>query len=72
MDTVAGSLPGVASWAGARWRDRVWGAVVLGVAAMAAGVVAVWVTLAADFLRHPAWLAAQKADFVIGPVLTGL
>ena len=26
----------------------------------------------ADFLRYPAWLAAQKADFVVGPVLTGL
>ena len=44
----------------------------MGVAAVAAGVVAVWVTLPADFLRYPAWLAAQKADFVIGPVLTGL
>ena len=35
-------------------------------------MVAVWVTLPADFLRYPAWLAAQKADFVIGPVLTGV
>ena len=43
-----------------------------GVAAIAAAVVAVWVTLPADFLRYPGWLAAQKADFVIGPVLTGL
>lgn len=39
---------------------------------MGAGVVAVGVTLPADFLRYPAWLAAQKADFVIGPALTGL
>jgi signal transduction histidine kinase len=45
---------------------------VAAVAAVAAGVVAVWVTLPADFLRYPAWLAAQKADFIIGPVLTGL
>ena len=30
------------------------------------------VTLPADFLRYPAWLAAQKADFIIGPALTGL
>ena len=34
--------------------------------------MAVWVTLPADFLRYPEWLAAQKADFVIGPVLTGV
>ena len=27
---------------------------------------------AGDFLRHPEWLAVQKADFVLGPVLTGL
>jgi signal transduction histidine kinase len=45
---------------------------VVGAAAVAAALVAVWVTLPADFLRYPAWLAAQKADFVIGPVLTGL
>ena len=72
MDTVAGSVSGALSRDRGRWRDRVWWPVVVGVAAVAAGVVAVWVTLPADFLRHPAWLAAQKADFVIGPVLTGL
>lgn len=44
----------------------------MGVVAVGAGVVAVGVTLPADFLRYPAWLAAQKADFVIGPALTGL
>jgi hypothetical protein len=55
-----------------RWRDSVGWQVAVGVAGVAAGVVAVWVTLPADFLRYPAWLAAQNADFVIGPVLTGL
>jgi hypothetical protein len=30
------------------------------------------VTLRADFLAHPGWLAAQKADFILGPVLVGL
>jgi len=35
-------------------------------------VVAVWVTLEADFLAHPEWLAAQKADFILGPVFIGL
>ena len=72
MDTVAGSVSGVVSRDRGRWRDRVWWPVAVGVAAVAAGVVAVWVTLPADFLRYPAWLSAQKADFVIGPVLTGL
>src|SRR5687767_15928478 len=72
METVAKSTSGFASLDRGRWRDRAWWPVALGVAAVAAGVVAVWVTLSADFLRYPAWLAAQKADFVIGPVLTGL
>jgi signal transduction histidine kinase len=39
---------------------------------VAAAVAAVWVTLDADFLAHPGWLAAQKADFIIGPVFVGL
>src|SRR3954447_22711640 len=55
-----------------RWRDRRWWQLAVAVAAVAGGAVAVWVTLPADFLRYSAWLAAQKADFVIGPALTGL
>ena len=43
-------------------------AVVAGVAAAAA----VWVTLESDFLAYPGWLAAQKADLILGPVLVGL
>ena len=39
---------------------------------MLGAIVAVAVTLSADFLRYPEWLAAQKADFIIGPALTGL
>lgn len=35
-------------------------------------MAAVWVTLGAEFLAHPAWLAAQKADFILGPVFVGL
>jgi signal transduction histidine kinase len=31
-----------------------------------------WVTLSADFLSYPGWLAVQKADFILGPVLVGL
>jgi signal transduction histidine kinase len=49
----------------------VWQIAVL-VAAIAASVAAVWVTLSADFLTYPGWLAAQKADFILGPVLAGL
>src|SRR5690349_5004351 len=45
-------------------------AVVVG--ALAASAAAVWVTLSADFLTYPGWLAAQKADFILGPVLVGL
>src|SRR3954470_14336660 len=55
-----------------RWRDRRWWQHAVAVAAVVGGGVAVWVTLPADFLRYSAWLAAQKADFVIGPALTGL
>lgn len=42
------------------------------VGAIAASAAAVWVTLSADFLRYPGWLAAQKADFILGPVVAGL
>jgi signal transduction histidine kinase len=41
-------------------------------AALAAAAVAVWVTLSADFLAHPGWLAVQKADMILGPVFVGL
>jgi signal transduction histidine kinase len=41
-------------------------------AAIGAAAVAVWLTLSADFLAHPGWLAVQKADMILGPVLTGL
>jgi hypothetical protein len=40
--------------------------------ALVAAAVAVWVTLEADFLAHREWLAAQKADFILGPVFVGL
>jgi signal transduction histidine kinase len=42
------------------------------VGAIAASVAALWVTLSADFLTYPSWLAVQKADFILGPVLAGL
>jgi signal transduction histidine kinase len=44
----------------------------VGAAAVLAAIAAVWVTLEADFLRYPGWLAAQKADFILGPVFVGL
>ncbi len=40
--------------------------------AVAAAVASVWVTLRADFLAYPGWLAVQKTDLVAGPVLVGL
>jgi DNA-binding NarL/FixJ family response regulator len=39
---------------------------------VAAAVAAVWLTLEADFLAYPGWLAAQKADFILGRVLIGM
>ena len=40
--------------------------------AVVAAVAAIWITLNADFLARPGWLAAQKADFILGPVFVGL
>jgi hypothetical protein len=40
--------------------------------AVAASVAALWITLSADFLSYPGWLAVQKADFILGPVLAGV
>ena len=45
---------------------------VLAAAAAALAAVAMWVTARAGFLEHPGWLAAQKADLILGPVLVGL
>ena len=49
-----------------------WWQVAVATAALVAAAVAVWVTLEADFLAHPGWLAVQKADIILGPVLVGL
>lgn len=59
---------------GLRWGDAdIRGRdVAVGAVALVAAVAAVWVTLDADFLAYPGWLAAQKADFLLGPVLIGL
>ena len=54
-------------WPGAgRWERAVAGLAVVG------AVAAVWITLRAHFLAHPGWLAAQKADFILGPIGVGL
>ena len=45
---------------------------VLGGTAIVLAVAAFWLTLEADFLAHPGWLAVQKADVIVGPVLVGL
>jgi hypothetical protein len=51
------------SW---RWETAV------AVVGVVSAIVAFWLTLRASFLRYPAWLAVQKADFILGPVLVGL
>src|SRR3954462_11386901 len=52
---------------GTRARDGVLAGLALGAARAAGGG-----PLGAGFLRYPGWLAAQKADFILGPVLIGL
>jgi signal transduction histidine kinase len=42
------------------------------VVAVVSAAAAFWITLRADFLRYPAWLAVQKADFILGPIGVGL
>jgi signal transduction histidine kinase len=57
------------SWRSAlTWRWEL-GVAVVGVLA---SVAAVWITLDARFLQYPGWLAAQKADFILGPIGVGL
>ena len=45
---------------------------VVGGTALVLAVAAFWLTVDADFLAHPGWLAVQKADVILGPVLVGL
>ena len=52
---------------GGRW----WEAAIAASAVLAA-IATLWVTASADFLAHPGWLAVQKADLILGPVLIGL
>ena len=50
-----------------------WRQTVIAAVAIAAAAASVWATLSADFLAwHPGWLAAQKADFILGPAFVGL
>ena len=49
-----------------------WWEFAIAACAIVAGAVAIWVTLSADFLAHPGWLALQKADLIVGPVFVGL
>lgn len=56
----------------ARRRDIAWWEVAVAVVGAAAAVAAVVVTLRADFLAYPGWLALQKADFILGPIGIGL
>jgi signal transduction histidine kinase len=57
------AVPAIGSWS---WRPA------LAAFAFATAALAAWVTARAGFLAHPGWLAAQKADFILGPVLVGL
>lgn len=46
--------------------------VAVGVLALTSAVAAFWITVRANFLAYPAWLAVQKADFILGPIAVGL
>ena len=52
-------------------RPRRWEIAVAAVGVVSAAV-AFWVTINAEFLKYPYWLAVQKADFIIGPIFVGL
>jgi signal transduction histidine kinase len=65
-----------------RWREAArmsrrkssfagWEVAVLAVG-VAAAVAAVVLTLRADFLAYPGWLAVQKADLILGPIAVGV
>jgi signal transduction histidine kinase len=49
-----------------------WWEVTILAAGVAAATVAVVLTLRADFLAYPGWLAVQKADLILGPIAVGL
>ena len=44
----------------------------VGVIAIAAAILAFTITVRAHFLAHPAFLAVQKVDFILGPIGVGL
>jgi hypothetical protein len=58
----AGSIRGAQRAVATRWEQ------VLVAGALVAAGLAIWLTLRAGFLTYPGWLAAQKADFVLGPI----
>jgi signal transduction histidine kinase len=53
-------------------RGIAWWEVAAAVAGVVAAAAAVIVTLRADFLAHPGWLALQKADVILGPIGVGI
>jgi signal transduction histidine kinase len=65
--------PGHVSQGGRLWlRLRSRRKHVLASIAVTSAAVALWVTLDADFLAHPGWLAVEKANFILGPIGVGL
>ncbi|MGZ4330152.1 MAG: sensor histidine kinase [Solirubrobacteraceae bacterium] len=70
--------PGVA-WRSVRWPRRLLDLLArrrreyaLAIVALVSAGAALWITLRADFLAYPGWLAVQKADFILGPIAVGL
>jgi signal transduction histidine kinase len=74
LDELRGGRPASASRVGSGalgwfWATGWWYLVLL--VAASAAAASVWVTLDAGFLAYPGWLAVQKADLILGPVLVG-
>jgi signal transduction histidine kinase len=61
----------VRGWSPRRLRGQPWEYAVT-VVALVSAVAAFWITVNAKFLAYPYWLAVQKADLILGPVLVGL
>ncbi len=59
------------TWSG-RWLKPLHWERAVALIAIACAVTVLWITLRANFLAHPGWLAVQKADFILGPIGVGL
>ncbi len=55
-----------------QWAGRLRWEIAIGAFGLASAAATFWITIRASFLSYPAWLAVQKADFILGPIGVGL